>query len=89
MRASKARGWPTPRRAPRTVNQYGRIKLGTRVRVDFVPNDVSATADYVIGTLMGRPSDVGDTFRLLLDDGTPFEFNPNCSAFQCIGQTLE
>lgn len=61
-----------------------RIKEGTRVRVDFVRSEYEPEIPYFEAELIGRPQDVGDTFRFRFDDGCIMEINPNSSSFEMI-----
>lgn len=69
-------------------DERGRIQPGTRVRVDFtsVAADLEPT---IYGRLLGRPSDVGDTFRVRIGKGVVVEVNPNCTAFRTIRETFD
>ena len=71
-----------------SVNSHGRIQPGTRVKVRFVEKSCPG-APHFFATLVGRPSDVGDTFRFRLDDGDHLEVNPNSSAFLSIEEVAE
>ena len=67
-----------------SVDRYGRIEVGTRVRLWFVrPPDEQPSFE---GTLIGRPTDVGDTIRVRWDDGRVTEINPSCSAFESMNE---
>ena len=70
------------------ANKYGRIEVGTRVLVLFVPI-VSGENAFFTAELIGRPQDVGDTFRFLLDDGRIQEINPCASSFEGICEQAE
>ena len=64
-------------------NEKRSIPLDSMVRVDFTPLETDRIS-VLVGTLVKRPQDVGDTFGILLDDGRVIEINPNCSRFESI-----
>ncbi len=71
-----------------SVDHHGRIQPGTRVKVTFVEKS-SPGGPYFFAKMIGRPTDVGDTFRFELDDGDHMEVNPNSSAFVTIEEVQE
>ena len=67
-------------------DERGRILPGSRVRVDYVPPTHPEHQFHFLGTLLGRPADVGDTFRVRFDGGRVVEINPSCSTFESIAE---
>ncbi len=60
------------------------IKVGTRVVV-FLNESACEGATTIRGELVGRPRDVGDTFKVAMGQtGRLIEINPNCSSFESI-----
>jgi len=62
-----------------------KIEVGTMVFASWIDGS------SVTGELVKRPQDVGDTFGVRLSDGDGriFEWNPNCSNFDSMGEIPE
>lgn len=61
-----------------------KIKIGSRVVVCY-SEWASEGAAIFYGELVGRPQDVGDTFKIIMEPcGTLTEINPCASSFESI-----